>query len=58
MALELNEHVKNAQVLAVAEWMAVLLSSADSGYAHFFAVHIHPLMTGHSYLAAVGHQSV
>jgi len=57
MALELNEHVKNAQVLAVAKWVAVLLSSADSGYAHFFAVHIEPPMTGHSYLTAVGHQS-
>jgi hypothetical protein len=57
MALELNEQVKNALVLAVAEWMAVLLSSADSGYAPFFAVHIQPPMTGHSYLTAVGHQS-
>jgi hypothetical protein len=43
MALDLNAYVKSAQVLAVAEWMAVLLSSADSGYAHFFAVHIHLL---------------
>jgi hypothetical protein len=57
MALELNEHVKNAQMLAVAEWMAVLLSSAHSGYAHFIAVHIQPPMTGHSYLTAVGRQS-
>ena len=55
MALELNEHVKNAQVLAVAEWMAVLPSSTDSGDVHFFAVHIQPPMTGHSYLTAVGH---
>jgi len=57
MALELNEHAKNAQVLAVAKLMALLLSSADSGYAHFFAVHIQPPMTGHSYLTAIGHQS-
>ena len=43
MALELNEHTKNALVLAVAKRMAVLLSSADSGYAPFFAVNIQPL---------------
>ena len=40
MALELNEHVKNTQVLTAAEWTAMLLSSSDSDYAHFIAVHI------------------
>jgi hypothetical protein len=43
MVLELNEHVKNAHVLAVAEWTAVLLSSADPGNAHFMAIHIQSL---------------
>jgi len=57
MALELNEHVKNTQVLTAAEWMAMLLSSTDSDYAHFIAVHIRPPMTGRSYLTAVGCQS-
>jgi len=57
MALELNEHVKNAQVLAVDKWTGMLLSPADSGYALFIAVHIQPPMTGHSYLTAVGCQS-
>jgi hypothetical protein len=56
MAPELNEDVKNAQVLAVAEWTAVLLSSADSGYADFIAIHTQRFMIGHSHPTAFGHQ--
>ena len=33
----------------------MLLSSADSGYAHFIAIDTQPIMTGHSHVTAFGH---